>query len=73
MVAHSLHRHSDSLVNELTTPGPQSSPIYIVYKIGGDPGEGQFLSNPPKEIPHGYTACTYLTASVQRAQDIWWV
>ena len=38
----------------LTTPGPQSSPIYVVYKIGGDPREGQFLSEPPKEIPHGY-------------------
>ena len=77
MVAHTLHRHSESLLNELecvahrvvqeviknqyspsgpilgshrreallhsrplvlyslTAPGPQSSPIYIVYKIGG--------------------------------------
>ena len=101
MVAHSLHRHSESLVNELervahhvvqeviknqyspsgpvlwshrreaplqsrpplpyslTTPGPQSSPIYGVYRIGRDPGEGQFLSEPPKEIPHGYT-CVYI-------------
>ena len=97
MVAHILHRHSESLVNELehmahrvvqeviknqyspsgpilgshrgeaplqsrppmpyslTTPGPQTSPIYVVYKIGSDLGEGQFLSEPPKEIPHGYT------------------
>jgi len=39
----------------LTTLGPQSSPIYVVYKIGRDPGEGQFLSELPKEIPHGYT------------------
>ena len=95
MVAHTLHRHSESLVNELermahrviqevirnqyspsgpilgshrgeaslqsrpplpyslTNPGPQGSPIYVVYKIGGDPGEGQFLNEPPKEIPHG--------------------
>src|SRR6185312_13871080 len=101
MVAHTLHRHSESLVNELehvahrvvqeviknqyspsgpilgshkgeassqsrpplpyslTTPGPQGSPIYVVYKIGGDPGEGQFLNEPPKEIPHGYT-CVYI-------------
>src|SRR6185503_5748860 len=97
MVAHTLHRHSESLVNELervahrvvqeviknqyspsgpvlgshkgeaalqsrppvsyslAAAGQQSSPIYVVYKIGGDPGEGQFLSEPPKEIPHGYT------------------
>src|SRR6185436_15547403 len=101
MVAHTLHRHSESLVNELehvahrvvqeviknqyspsgptlgihrgeallhsrplvsyslTARGPQGSPIYVVYKIGGDPGEGQFLSEPPKEIPHGYT-CVYI-------------
>ena len=24
----------------LTTPGPQTLPIYVVYKIGGDPREG---------------------------------
>ena len=101
MVAHTLHRHSESLVNELehvahrvvqeviknqyspsgpilgshrgeaslqsrppvlyslTAPGPQGSPIYVVYKINGDPGEGQFLNEPPKEIPHGYT-CVYI-------------
>jgi hypothetical protein len=101
MVAHSLHRHSESLVNELerkahrvvqevmknqySPSGPilgshrgeallqsrpplpysltalelQSSPIYVVYKIGGNPEEGQFLSEPPKEIPHGYM-CVYI-------------
>ena len=101
MVAHSLHRHSQSLMNELermahriiqeiiknqyspsgptlgshteeaalhsrpvlpfsfAAPKPQSSPIYVVHKIGGDPGEGQFLTEPPKEIPHGYT-CAYI-------------
>ena len=105
MVAHSLHRHSEGLLNELervahrivqeviknqyspsgpiqgshrgeaplqsrpplpyslTTPGPQSSPIYVVYKIGSDPGEGQFLNEPPKEIPHGYT-CVYIPDSI---------
>jgi hypothetical protein len=105
MVAHSLHRHSESLVNELervayrvvqeviknqyspsgpilgshrgeapfqsrppmlyslTTPGPQTSPTYVVYKNGGDPGEGQFLSEPPKEIPHGYT-CVYIPDNI---------
>ena len=82
MVAHTLHRHSESLVNELervahrvvqeviknqyspsgpvlgshrgeaalqsrppvsyslAAAGQQSSPIYVVYMIGGDPGEG---------------------------------
>ena len=43
--------------------GPQSSPIYVVYKIGGDPGEGQFLSEPPKEIPYGYT-CVYIPDNI---------
>jgi len=82
MVAHLIHRHSESLMNEiehvtrrivqevikneyspsgpilgshrgeapfqsrpplpfsLTAPELRSSPIYVVYKIGGDPGEG---------------------------------
>ena len=106
MVAHTLHRHSESLVNELervahrvvqeviknqyspsgpilgshrgeallhsrppvsyslTALGPQGSPIYVVYKIGGDPGEGQFLNKPPKEIPHGYT-CMYIPDNIR--------
>ena len=38
----------------LAAAGQQGSSIYVVYKIGGDPGEGQFLSEPPKEITHGY-------------------
>ena len=105
MVAHALHRHSESLVNELervahrvvqeviknqyspsgpvlgshrggaalqsrppvsyslAAAGQQSLPIYVVYKIGGDPGEGQFLSEPPKEIPHGYT-CVYMPDNI---------
>ncbi|KAK1629364.1 hypothetical protein QYE76_003679 [Lolium multiflorum] len=100
-VAHSLHRHSESLVNTLervalnvvqeimkhkyspsgpalgthqgeiplytrpplpyTTAAPQQqgSPAYVVYKVGGDPGDYQFLYEPPKEIPHGYV-CTYV-------------
>src|SRR6185503_9662722 len=104
MVAHTLHRHSQSLMNELermahrviqeiikiqyspsgptlgshteeaalhsrpqlpfsfAAPRPQNSPIYVVHKIGGDPGEGQFLTEPPKEIPHGYT-CAYIPDS----------
>ena len=47
----------------LAAAGQQSSPIYVVYKIGGDPGEGQFLSEPPKEIPHGYT-CVYIPDNI---------
>jgi hypothetical protein len=114
MVAHSLHRHSESLVNAFErvalrvvqeimkhqyspmgpTPGnhngellfqakpplpyalaaPEShgSPAYVVYKVGGDPMDHQFFSEPPKEIPHGYM-CAYipdnnnLVYSVQRA------
>src|SRR5215203_1077745 len=100
-VAHSLHRHSESLVNTLervalnvvqevmkhkyspsgpslgthqgevplytrpplpfalAAPQQQGSPAYVVYKVGGDPGDYQFLYDPPKEIPHGYV-CTYV-------------
>ncbi|KAK1609048.1 hypothetical protein QYE76_032721, partial [Lolium multiflorum] len=35
------------------------SPAYVVYKIGGDPSDYQFLHEAPKEIPHGYT-CAYV-------------
>jgi hypothetical protein len=114
MVAHSLHRHSESLVNafervalrvvqeimkhQYSTMGPtlgshkgelpfqakpplpyalaapesHGSPTYIVYKVGGDPVDHQFFSEPPKEILHGYI-CAYipdsnnLVHSVQRA------
>ena len=51
------------LLFSFAAPRPQNSPIYVVHKIGGDPGEGQFLTEPPKEIPHGYT-CTYIPDSV---------
>ena len=50
-------------------PKPQSAPIYVVHKIGGDPGEGQFLTEPPKEIPHGYT-CAYIPDSVSPARSV---
>jgi hypothetical protein len=48
------------------------SPAYVVYKVGGDPVDHQFFSEPPKEIPHGYM-CAYIpdssnpVHSVQRA------
>jgi len=111
MVAHALHRHSQSLMNELermahrviqeiiknqyspsgptlgshteeaalhsrpqlpfsfAAPRPHSSPIYVVHKIGSDPGEGQFLTEPPKEIPHDYT-CAYIPDSVSPARSV---
>jgi hypothetical protein len=104
MVAHSLHRHSESLVNALervalrvvqeimknqyspsgpalgshkgevvfhakpplpyafTAPESQGSPAYVIYKIGGDPVDHQFFSEPPKEIPNGYM-CAYIPDS----------
>ncbi|KAK1679568.1 hypothetical protein QYE76_040416 [Lolium multiflorum] len=34
-------------------------PAFVVYKIGGDPSDCQFLHEAPKEIPHGYM-CTYV-------------
>jgi hypothetical protein len=48
------------------------SPAYVVYKVGGDPVDYQFFSEPPKEIPHRYM-CSYIpdsnnpVHSVQRA------
>jgi hypothetical protein len=53
-------------------PESHSSPAYIVYKVGGDPVDHRFFSEPPKEIPHGYM-CAYIpdsnnpVHSVQRA------
>jgi hypothetical protein len=38
------------------------SPAYVVYKVGGDPVDHQFFSEPPKEIPHGYM-CAYIPDS----------
>jgi hypothetical protein len=109
MVAHSLHRHSESLVNTLerialrvvqkimkhqysptgpalgshrgelpsqtrppvpyafATPEQQNSPAYIIYKVGGDPTDHQFLSEPPKEVPHGYI-CAYIPDGGHPAQ-----
>ncbi|KAK1696972.1 hypothetical protein QYE76_013669 [Lolium multiflorum] len=40
-------------------PEPPGSPAFVVYKIGGDPADYQFMLEPPKEIPHGYT-CMYV-------------
>jgi hypothetical protein len=113
MVAHSLHRHSESLVNSLervalrivqeimknqysptgptlgshkgelpfqTRPplpyalaAPEShgapAPAYVMYKVGGDPGDYQFFNEPPKEVPHGY-ACAYIPDSSNSVHSI---
>jgi hypothetical protein len=113
-VAHSLHRHSESLVNAfervalrvvqeimkhqhsptgptlgshkgqlpfqtrpplpyaLTAAESYGPPAYVVYKVGGDPMDHQFFSEPPKEIPHGYM-CAYIPDSnnpVHAAQKV---
>ncbi|KAK1642830.1 hypothetical protein QYE76_060635 [Lolium multiflorum] len=102
LVAHSLHRHSENLVNTLervalrviqeimrhqyspsgpalgthqgelplqsrpplpfalAAPEVPNSPAFVVYKIGGDPSDYQFLHEAPKEIPHGRTSATDL-------------
>jgi hypothetical protein len=111
MVARSLHRHSESLVNDfehvalrvvqeimknqysptgpsmgshkgellfqtrpllpyaLAAPKSHSAPMYVVYKVGGDPGDYQFFNEPPKEVPHGY-ACTYIPDSSNVVRSI---
>jgi hypothetical protein len=103
-VAHSLHRHSESLINAfervalrvvqeimkhqhspigptlgshkgelpfqtrpplpyaLTAVESRGAPAYVVYKVGGDPMDHQFFSEPPKEMPHGYM-CAYIPDS----------
>jgi hypothetical protein len=38
------------------------SPAYVVYKVGDDPVDHQFFSEPPREIPHGYI-CAYIPDS----------
>jgi hypothetical protein len=111
MVAHSLHRHSQSLVNAfecvalhvvqeiiknqysptgptlgshkgelsfqtrpplsyaLAAPESHGAPAYVVYKVGGDPGDYQFFNEPPKEVPHGY-ACAYIPNSSNPVRSI---
>jgi hypothetical protein len=56
----------------LVAPESHGSSAYIIYKVGGDPMDYQFFSEPPKEILHGYM-CAYIpdsnnpVHSVQRA------
>jgi hypothetical protein len=60
------------LLYALVASESHGSPAYVVYKVGGDPVDHQFFSEPHKEIPHGYM-CAYIpdsnnpVHSVQRA------
>jgi hypothetical protein len=45
------------------------SPAYVVYKVGGDPMDHQFFSEPPREIPHGYM-CAYIPDSNNPVQRV---
>jgi hypothetical protein len=109
IVAHSLHRHSKSLVNTLervavhvvqeimkhqysptglalgshkgelpfqarlpvpymfVAPEQHGSLAYVMYKMGGDPADHQFFSEPPKEVPHVYV-CAYIPDGCSPAQ-----
>jgi hypothetical protein len=40
-------------------PEQHNSPAYVIYKVGGNPADHQFFSEPPKEVPHGYV-CAYI-------------
>jgi hypothetical protein len=114
MVAHSLHRYSESLVNALervalrvvqeimknqyspsghtlgshkgelpfetkpplpyafAAPESQVLPAYVVYKMGGDPVDHQFFSEPPMEIPHGYM-CACIPDRNNLVYSVQWV
>jgi hypothetical protein len=37
-------------------PESHGAPVYVVYKVGGDPVDYQFFNEPPKEVPHRYTS-----------------
>jgi hypothetical protein len=111
MVAHSLHQHSESLVNafehvtlcvvqeimknQYSPSGPtlgshkrelpfqsrpplpytfiapesHGAPVYVVYKVGGDPVDYQFFNEPPKEVPHRYTSA-YISDSSNLVRSI---
>jgi hypothetical protein len=53
-------------------PEQRGSPAYVMYKMGGDPADHQFFSEPQKEVPHGYV-CAYIpdgSSPVQPTQRI---
>jgi hypothetical protein len=53
----------------LTAPESHGAPTYVMYKVGGDPGDYQFFNEQPKEVPHGY-ACTYMPDSSNPVRSI---
>jgi hypothetical protein len=46
----------------LMAPESHGAPAYVVYNVGGDPGDYQFFNELPKQVPHGY-ACAYIPDS----------
>jgi hypothetical protein len=52
-----------------TAPESHGAPAYVVYKVGGDPGDYQFFNEPPKEVPHGY-AFAYIPDSSNPVRSI---
>jgi hypothetical protein len=58
-----------SLPYALATAESHGAPAYVVYKVGGDPGDYQFFNEPPKEVPHGY-ACAYIPDSSNMVRSI---
>jgi hypothetical protein len=53
----------------LMAPESHGAPAYVMYKVGGDPGDYQFFNEPPKEVPHGY-ACAYIPDSGNPVRSI---
>jgi hypothetical protein len=53
----------------LTAPESYGAPAYVVYKVGGDPGDYQFFNEPHKEVPHGY-ACAYIPDNINLVRSI---
>jgi hypothetical protein len=49
----------------LVAPESHGAPTYVLYKVGGDPGDYQFFNEPPTEVPHEYHVHTYRTAATQ--------
>jgi hypothetical protein len=115
MVAHSLHRHSESLVNTfehdalrviqeimknqysstgptlgshkgelpfqtrpplpyaLAAPESHGAPAYVVYKVGGDPGDYQFFNDLAKEVPHEHVSRYLAQLGMISVSDPLWV
>jgi hypothetical protein len=115
MVAHSLHQHSESLVNafervtlriiqeimknQYSPTGPtlgshkgelpfqtrpplpyalaalesHGAPAYVVYKVGGDPGDYQFSMSHLRKFHTGTHAHTYRTAATRYVRFSRWL